>query len=378
MRAALSLAALALFLSAPALRAAPQPPEKGKPVDVVLCLDTSNSMDGLIDSAKRKLWAIVNDLAKIDPAPTLRVGLYSYGNDRYDAAKGWVRKDLDLTTDLDEVYKHLFALTTKGGTEYVARVSRDALADLKWADDKGALRLLFVCGNEAANQDKEVNLESVAAQAKAKGVTINTIYCGPANHAEAAGWQEFAKLCGGRYANIDQDRSRTESVVKTPYDEEIQKLGVKINSTYCWYGAKGAAAAANQQAQDKNAEKTAGDAATERGVTKAGRLYLLAECDLIDRMQTEKDFDLSKIKETDLPEELKKLKPEERQPYLKKKAAERADIQKQIAELGAKRQKFIEEERKKQPKSAADQAFDEALRGILREQAEGKGLKVKE
>jgi len=60
-----------------AASAAPLPPaEKGKPVDVVLALDTSNSMDGLIDSAKRKLWAIVNDLAKIEPAPTLRVALY--------------------------------------------------------------------------------------------------------------------------------------------------------------------------------------------------------------------------------------------------------------------------------------------------------------
>src|SRR5436309_10930716 len=115
MRLGLSLSALAFL---PLLSLAAPPAEKPKPVDVVLCLDTSNSMDGLIDSAKRKLWTIVNDLAKIDPAPTLRVALYSYGNDFYDPKTGWVRKDLDLTTDLDEVYKQLFALTTKGGTEY--------------------------------------------------------------------------------------------------------------------------------------------------------------------------------------------------------------------------------------------------------------------
>src|SRR5262245_2731883 len=134
MRGLFVAVALALTL-VPVTQAAPVA-EKGKPVDVVLCLDTSNSMDGLIDSAKRKLWAIVNDLAKIEPSPTLRVGLYSYGNDFYDAKAGWVRKELDLTTDLDEVYKKLFALTTKGGTEFVARVSRDALAGLKWSDEK--------------------------------------------------------------------------------------------------------------------------------------------------------------------------------------------------------------------------------------------------
>jgi hypothetical protein len=359
------------------LLAAPIPPvDKAKPVDVVLCLDTSNSMDGLIDSAKRKLWAIVNDIAKLEPAPTLRVALYSYGNNDYDKSKGWVRKDLDLTTDLDEVYKQLNALRTHGGNEYVARVTRDALADLKWSEGKEAMRLVFVCGNEPANQDKEVTLASVASTAKSKNVIVNTIYCGAPDRPEANGWKEFANLCGGKYAYIDQNRSQSASVVKTPFDDEIQKLGVTINSTYCWYGEKGKEAAANQLAQDKNADRSA--AGAERGVTKAGRYYLNAACDLIDRMETEKDFDLKKIKEEDLPEELKKLKPEEREPYLKKKSAERAEIKKKIAELGAKRAKYIEDESKKEPKSAADKAFDEALRAILKEQAAAKGMTMKD
>ena len=150
MRFGLSFLSLALLTTG--LTAAP-PADKPKQVDLVLCLDTSNSMDGLIDSAKRKLWAVVNDLAKIEPAPTLRVALFSYGNNTYDAKAGWVRKDLDLTGDLDAVYKQLFALTTKGGTELVARVSQTALADLQWAADRDALKILFVCGNEPADQD---------------------------------------------------------------------------------------------------------------------------------------------------------------------------------------------------------------------------------
>src|SRR6266542_6074105 len=81
---------------------------KPKPIDVVICLDTSNSMDGLIGSAKKKLWDIVNDLAKAKPTPQLRVALYSYGNDTYDSKTGWVRKDVDLTNDLDKVSEKLF------------------------------------------------------------------------------------------------------------------------------------------------------------------------------------------------------------------------------------------------------------------------------
>src|SRR5262245_55902717 len=61
-----------------------------RPVDVVIALDTSNSMDNLIDAARRKLWDIVNELAKAKPTPKLRVALISYGNTDYSAEKGWV------------------------------------------------------------------------------------------------------------------------------------------------------------------------------------------------------------------------------------------------------------------------------------------------
>jgi hypothetical protein len=377
MRFGLSLPALALL---PLLSTAGPPAATSKPVDVVLCLDTSNSMDGLIDSAKRKLWAVVNDLAKMEPTPSLRVGLYSYGNNTYDAKRGWVRFEVPLTTDLDEVYKRINVLrcAAPGSDEFVARVTRDALAELKWADEKDALRLIFVCGNEPVDQDKVVTLESVAETAKAKGVVINTIYCGHANHPEAAGWAAFATRCGGKYANIDQNKVQAEVAIKTPFDDEIQKLGAKINETYLWYGLRGADAKANQLAQDRAAAGVKGGAAVERSETKAGRLYKNAECDLIDKMLAEKDFDLKKLKEEDLPPELKKLKPDEREVYVKKRAAERTEIQKKVTELGAKRALYIEEERKKQPKTAGDEALDAALRSILREEAAAKGLKVKE
>jgi von Willebrand factor type A domain len=371
--------ALALAVVPAPLFAAP-PAERARPVDVVLCLDVSSSMDGLIDSAKRKLWAVVNDLAKAEPTPALRVALYSYGNNTYDPARGWVRREVELTTDLDEVYKRVHALRTAsaGSTELAARVGRDALAELKWSDDKDALRLVFVCGNELVDQDREVSLESVADRAKAQGVVINTIYCGSANHQDAAGWAAFATRCGGKFANIDQDRARAEVAIKTPFDEEIEKLGMKINDTYCWYGVRGVESRDNQLAQDGNASRAAGGVALERSITKAGRLYKNAEADLIDRMQTDKTFDLKKLNEAELPEELKKLKPEERGAYLKKKADERAEIQKKVGDLTAKRAKYIEDEKKKQPKSAAEKALDEALRGILREQGASKGLKFKE
>ena len=68
--------ALALGVALP-LKGADEPkpkPAEGKPIDLVLCLDVSGSMDGLIDSAKLRLWDIVNETGphQADPEPPRR------------------------------------------------------------------------------------------------------------------------------------------------------------------------------------------------------------------------------------------------------------------------------------------------------------------
>jgi hypothetical protein len=367
----------------PAKPAAPAAAAEGKAIDLVLCLDVSGSMNGLIDSAKLRLWDIVNELARLKPTPNLRVALYSYGSPAYGAEKGFVRKEMDLTEDLDDVYKALNALRISGGTELVARVSKAALDEQKWTTEKGALKLIFVAGNEPVDQDKQVTLDDVAANAKKAGVIVNTIYCGPGGNAEAQGWAKFAAQCEGRYMNIDMNRATTQIVVKTEFDEQIIKLGEELNKTYVAYGKDGKAKADNQVAQDQNAAKAPGGAAPGAGTanavaraeSKAGALYRNATWDLVDKMK-EKDFDITKIKEEDLCDEMKKLKPEERLPYLKKKAEERVEIQKKIADLSAKRQKKVDEELAKTPKTDAEKALDEALKSIIRDQAKGKGFET--
>ena len=90
------------------------PPSKHS-IRVALLLDTSNSMDGLIDQAKAQLWEIVNELSYAKcrhEQPNLQIALYEYGNDNLSAKTGYIRKILGFTNDLDEVSKELFSLTT--------------------------------------------------------------------------------------------------------------------------------------------------------------------------------------------------------------------------------------------------------------------------
>lgn len=344
-------------------------------IDVVICLDVSGSMQGLTGAAKTKLWDIVNDLAKIQPAPNLRVGLYSYGHTTYDPKKGWVRKEMDLTVDLDAIYQKLNGLTINGGEEYVARVCRDAIVDQKWAEDKNGLKLIFVCGNEPASQDPTLKLKDVAEMAKAKGIVINPIYCGNPKDADARDWIEFATMAKGQFASIDMDRGTV--VIAAPQDKELAELSKKLSETYIAYGKDGKERQLNQAKQDANAAQAGLQAEAARAATKSTALYRNSAWDLVDRLKEDKNFDVSKVKEEDLPEELRKLKPEERVAYVKEKLAQREAMQKQIAELNSKRQAYIAEQMKKNP-SAADKAFDEAVKKAIKQQAQDRGIKIPE
>lgn len=342
-------------------------------IDVAICLDTSNSMDGLISSAKARLWDIVNELAKAKPVPHLRVALYSYGNDGYNRETGWIRKELDLTTDLDMVSEKLFGLRTQGGTEYHTTVAKRALEQLSWSEDPRALKIIFVCGNETLQQDRDNPLKSVSDAATGKHVLINTIYCGSAHDSVVTDWRNFAILSEGSFTSIDQSRGTV--AIASPYDKELAELSVKINTTYVFYGQAGEARKSNQTVQDKNAEGVSAATSALRAVSKGSGVYRNADVCLVEKLIENPKFEVKTIPEADLPDELKKLKPEERQKFLEEKAAERTKLKKQIAELARKREVHVQVELKK-TSTGKEKALDEAIRSTIREQAKKKGIDI--
>jgi len=354
----------------------PGKPVAAKDIDLVLCLDVSNSMDGLIDSAKQKLWDIVNDLAKVKPTPKLRVGLYSYGCSTYDSRNGWVRKELDFVTDLDLVFQKLFGLKTNGGDEYVARVCRDAIRDLGWSKQKDALKILFVCGNEPASQDPTIKLPEIADLAKKSGVLVNTIYCGGADDGDGRDWRELALLAGGRFANIDQSKN-ARVVVAAPQDKAIADLADKVNATYIPFTAQGQQLAKQQQDATANSKKLGASNLAGRVVTQNSGFYMNATWDLVDKIKQDAKFDITKIPDAQLPPALQKLKPQERVQYVQQKLQERQAIQKQVEKLNQERETFLRAEEKKQVADPA-RGFDRALRDTIRLQAAPKGIVVPE
>jgi hypothetical protein len=353
-----------------------RPAARGPDVDVVLCLDCSNSMDGLILAAKAKLWDIINDLARLRPSPNLRVCLYSFGNDNYPSSNGWIRKELDLGQDLDEVYRKLNALTTRGGTEYATRVCRDALIQQRWSQHPKALRLLFVCGNEPADQDRDTPIAEIAAAGKRQGVSIHTIYCGRREDSDARSWRQFAMLAGGAFTAIST--SEPIYIPKTPYDEQLNSWGMKLNSTYVPYGAvrEREDKVRNQSEQDKNALGLGGGVGASRAVVKAGAQYRNPTWDLCDRLKEDAKFDVNSVPEEQLPEEIRKLPKDKRQGYVKAKVEERSQLSKQIEELNKKRTAYIDAERKKSTQKKSGAGLDEVLLKSIREEAKQRGFEI--
>ena len=115
---------LILALTLPAITSAEARQQTISPtpkIQLAILLDTSSSMDGLIDQTRKQLWQIVDEFSKTkkhNVTPSLQVAVYEYGNDNLQRQQGYTRQLVGLTGDLDRVSEALFSLTTNGGSEY--------------------------------------------------------------------------------------------------------------------------------------------------------------------------------------------------------------------------------------------------------------------
>lgn len=331
---------------------------------MALLLDTSNSMDGLIDQAKSRLWNIVNTLTTLKyngKAPEVEIALYEYGNDGI-SDENYIRQVTPLTQDLDLVSEKLFALRTNGGNEYCGAVIRDASMNLNWDSNEKSMKLIYIAGNEPFDQGR-INYKNVISDAKRKNIYTNTIFCGNRDEGIRTFWQNGASLGDGKYFNIDSDKKVI--YIETPYDVRISECNTKLNDTYIYYGSHGSEFKNKQMLQDKNAEVQSASNAVERTVAKSKKnAYKNDHWDLVDRMEKDKDF-ITEVKESELPTELKGKSKEEVKKAVAQKSAEREKIQEEIEVLSKKRQEYIDAEMKKRGNSYSDDLGKAIERSVL-------------
>jgi hypothetical protein len=326
-------------------------------------------MRGLIDSARAKLWEIVNEIAEVKPTPRLRVGLFTYGSPNLSTpSRGWVVRQLDLTDDLDTVYSRMMAMSTNGGDEYVGWVLNDALQTMSWSTDSNAVKLIVVAGNESADQAAGyVNFRSVAETARGRGIIINAIYAGHRERGIAEHWDQVALHGGGNFSAIDMEYGTVQ--IATPQDKILLKLNAELNATYVPYGKRGNAGAANQVEQDRNADNLGEQSAASRVTAKSTAVYSNVQWDLVDAAEQE-DFDVESVPAADLPEPMQTMTKKERKKYVKSMRRTRRAVQQRIQEVSKEREEHLKDARKK--RKGGKTGLDDAIRSIVKEQLDSK------
>jgi len=330
-------------------------------VKIALLLDTSNSMDGLINQAKSQLWDIVNKFSYVkcgtEARPDLQIALYEYGNSNLSSKEGYIRQVIDFSSDLDEISEKLFSLTTNGGEEYCGAVIHTSIKQLDWGKNPDNLKLIFIAGNEPFNQGK-LNYKDAVTDAKEKDIVVNTIFCGNYEQGVSTEWKNGAQLTGGEYIAIDHNKQIVH--IDTPYDEIIIKLNGRLNKTYVSYGNLGQSKMQLQSVQDEKAAEMEEAVMVKRAVSKSSRLYSNSSWDLVDASKN-KDFDVAKIKKEQLPKELQHKSKTELEAYIKTKKEARIAIQNEIQELNAKREAFITKNQKEGSKGELENAMLSAI-----------------
>ncbi len=325
------------FTTPPPIPAAAPVVASAPTIQIALLLDTSSSMDGLIDQARSQLWSVANALDSATlhgQRPTLEIALYEYGNSELPFETGFIRQVSPFTTELDRVAQVLFELDTMGGSEHAGQAIARSLDELEWRE--GGLKVIYIAGNEELEQGP-VDWRGAIQRARSRGIVVNTVNC-TGGGAPDVGWADAAALAGGRFLQIDHDAVAVH--IAAPQDEEIARLGLALNETYVGYGREGQWGLDNQLAQDGNAVSSGHGSAVQRAVAKSNGNYRNPSWDLVDALDS-RTVTLAEVDRGELPEEARGLSTAELDRWVDGKRSERESIRARLAKLAQARAEHV-------------------------------------
>lgn len=328
-------------------------------------LDTTGSMGGLIEGAKRRIWSIARRIGEGRPRPDLRIALVGYR----DLGDEYVTRVHDLSGDMDEVYQNLSAFNANGGgdtPEHVSRALHDAVHRISWSQGAG-LRVIFLVGDAPPQVDYQDGFDyhRHVAEAHQRGIVVETILCGGDMQA-AAVWQEIAARGQGHYAQIDGQGGMAVAV--TPVDADLARLNGELAATVVAGGTAVEQAGIIRKLEARRAMPPAAAAEAASYFAAAGRL---AEKDLVDLPAAEQKRQVDSLRRAGAaPAPVTGKTVDEAVAYLQAQKGRRAELQARIQTLQKRREEYL----RAQPGARPD-AFDEKVVQNLREQAARQGIR---
>lgn len=355
----------------------PQPITQPK-IQLAILLDTSGSMDGLIDQTRNQLWQVINEFTNAKQrgvTPILEVALFEYGNDGNSKDTGFVRMLNNFTRELDEVSEGLFSLTTNGGSEYCGFAIKTAVKSLNWSRSDRDIKTIFIAGNEPFTQGPVNYIESLKL-AKRKGIAVNTIHAGNHQVGIDTGWEHGARWANGDYMSIDANKRTVH--IASPHDKKIALLNQQLNGTYIPYGVTGSRKAKRQMEQDEANESVSPALLAKRAQTKSSSYYNNAQWDLVDAIKDGKvkGNQLAEMANDVLPEEMRKMDEGQKIQYVQNKIEERQLIKREIIKLTKARKEYVLKKRKETAKRSP--VMSDALTAAIKKQAKTKAFEFSE
>lgn len=362
--------AIALAIAALPLVAAASPVMAKPTIEVAFVLDTTGSMGGLIEGAKRKIWSIATAIADGNADADIRMGLVTYR----DIGDDYVTKTYDLTTDIQDLYANLLAVKARGGGDWPESVNEAldvAINKLKWTPGSEARRIVFLVGDAPPHMDyaQDTKYPTTLAVAKQKDIVVNAVLAGNARDTERV-WRDIAQNGNGSFIPIPQDGGQIV-VIETPFDDEIIILQNEINGTVIPYGPRAQQKRTEEKARQlSEVAAAAPSAATDMASYLNKRSIAASEAitgggDLVSDVGAGRRK-LDSIKDEELPEALRKLPPEQRAAMLEEKLKTRGALNARLAGLVAKRDAFVAAHRAKAPQKQS--SFDRVVEETLKKQ----------
>lgn len=337
---------------------------------IVFCLDATGSMNGLIGTAKVKIWSIITALSEDSTVSEVQLGMVFY-RDRGD---NFTTLPIPLTVNIDSIYSQLMTMNAQGGgdaPESVNQALYEAVALNNWALDSGVYKTIFVVGDCPPRMDyrDDVNYMESCELAAKKGIVINTIKLGNDCKEAIYHFQQMANCSGGEYLHLDQDA--VDITVETPYDDQIRDLSLDIEKSKMYYGKNEEKRQAYEQKEKsielyETATKSATNDRAKFNNSKAGQKNWMGEKELLTDLK-DKKVKLEDIPAEDLPEELKDIPQEELNKILAAKEAERIAKLAELQKLNDLREKYIQEE---VVSDAENISFSKSVKDVIKKQKE--------
>jgi hypothetical protein len=329
-------------------------------------LDSTGSMGGLIEGAKQKIWSIANSIIAQKPTPEVRIGLLTY-RDRGDE---YVTRRFDLTDDIDTVFRNLQSFAADGGgddPESVNQALHEAVTDFSWTADRKVLKIIFLVGDYPPHMDyaRDVSYIVTCQEAVRSNLIIDTVQCGDVRETTRV-WQDIARRAEGSYVALAQSGNMT--VIATPFDDDIARASTEIGTTVVAYGER--------ERQEEARSKVAKAAAAPASVAADRAAYNLASGgkaiqgsgDLVAAV-TDGVVDVAKLKQDELPPEMRKMNAAERKEYIGRQKDKRENLNKKLTELTQKRADYIAKEEKRLAAAGMGDSFDAKVTEIIAAQA---------